>query len=323
MNKAQLEKLNPYLFKVLCVACLFPFMNAAAALIAGIAYAMTLGNPYLNHTQKSIKPLLSISIIGLGAGINLAVVTQTGLEGLGYTALTILCTLCIGFFLWLLFRIEKTLSWLIIIGTAICGGSAIAALAAAIQAKNEHISVALVIVFVLNAVALILFPVIGHALDLTQEQFGLWSAIAIHDTSSVVGAGLSYGDVALETGTTVKLARTLWIVPVVLLIQGVNSYQTSKDGPVDGKKAIKIPWFIFGFIAVSALVTYIPNLQPAGDAVSTIARQLLVLTLFLIGSTVTRQSITTIGSRPLIFGTTLWIIISVLSLAAIYWGMIA
>ena len=217
-------------------------------------------------------------------------------------------------------KTEPNTSLLITVGTAICGGSAIAAVAPVIRAKSEEVSVSLGIVFLLNALALFIFPAIGHHFHLSESQFGLWSALAIHDTSSVVGANLQYGPHALEVGTTVKLARALWIVPVTLIIGFLTRTQNQTGEGVAGKP--KRPWFILGFVLISALVTWVPSLQAAGHQVEMIARRLLVLTLFIIGSNLSRKSLKAVGLKPLFQGLLLWMIVGATTLGSLLAGWI-
>ncbi len=299
------------------ILCLItPQIGAASALFFGILAATVLGNPYAQHAKLWTSRLLSTSIIGLGAGMNLITVAHTGLTGIGYTAISIALTMFIGLALAMALRTDRETSLLVTVGTAICGGSAIAALAPTLQAKHENISVALGVVFMLNAIALVIFPPIGHFFELSQHQFGLWSALAIHDTSSVVGAGLKYGPEALETGTTVKLTRALWIVPLVFIIQAVLQHQRKTEGPTQTQKK-KYPWFILGFLTMAALFTYMPEWQSYGDMIELTAKRLLVLTLFLIGSNLTLSNIKSVGLKPFILGIALWLIVASLSLLAI------
>jgi uncharacterized integral membrane protein (TIGR00698 family) len=287
--------------------CLSPFGTSAWALGLGVALALTLENPLAELTKKISPKLLSYSIVGLGAGMNLETVARAGLSGLGYTVVSISAVLVVGIFLGKLLGSEKETSLLITVGTAICGGSAIAAVAPVIRAKSHSITVALATVFILNALALLIFPWIGHALELTQNQFGVWSALAIHDTSSVVGAGLEYGAEALRVGTTIKLARALWIVPLTF---GFGLLQ-----PKDGAGAsAKRPWFILGFVVMAALVTWIPALQEPGHWLELIARHGLVLALFFIGANLSRATLRQVGFWPLLQGFSLWVIVLVSSL---------
>jgi uncharacterized integral membrane protein (TIGR00698 family) len=227
--------------------------------------------------------------------------------------------LALGWWLARLLKVERDAGLLISVGTAICGGSAIAAVAPVLRAKEHEISVALATVFLLNAVALVIFPPIGHAVGLGQEAFGLWSALAIHDTSSVVGAGLAYGPRALEVATTVKLARALWIVPLTLGIGWMvaRKGQASADAP-----PVKKPWFIAGFLAMAALVTFIPALHTGGHVIAAAAQRVLVLTLFLIGAGLSREALRTVGLRPFLQGLVLWLIVGSLGLGAVKLGLL-
>lgn len=301
------------LFFLLVIFCLSPFGSSALALLAGIILASTLRNPYPEFTKKHTSTLLQISVVGLGAGMNLKVVGVVGAQGIGYTITGITFTAIVGLLLTKLLKTPNTLSALITIGTGICGGSAIAATGPILQADNEDMSISLGVVFILNALALFIFPLIGHHFNLTQHQFGLWSALAIHDTSSVVGASMQYGAEALQLATTVKLARALWIIPLSFMIAFFMKSKTK----------VKIPWFIFGFVLVAALVTWIPELGPIGMTVSHFAKKLLVLTLFFIGLNLNLKSIQKVGPRPLILGFSLWIIVASATLLAIELNLIS
>jgi uncharacterized integral membrane protein (TIGR00698 family) len=285
----------------------------------GIALALTLGNPYPLTTAGIVTPLLQVSVVGLGAGMNLVEVGHAGIHGFLYTVVGISLTITLGLALGALLRTERDTSLLVTVGTAICGGSAIAAVAPAIRAKHHDVSVALATVFSLNAVALFIFPPLGRHLGLGQMQFGVWSALAIHDTSSVVGAAMQYGTRALEIATTIKLTRALWIVPVTLAV-GVFWNRGHNSG---GAGKIKRPWFILGFLAAAALVTWIPALKPAGRAVFVAAQRSLVLTLFLIGSELSREALQSVGRRPLIQGFLLWLAMGSGTLGAILLGSIS
>ena len=274
------------------------------------------GNPFVEKTKSLTSLFLSLAIVGLGAGMNLLTVAQVGLHGIGYTILGIGLTFVIGTFLGRILKTERDTSLLVTVGTAICGGSAIAAVAPVIRAKSHEVTIALGIVFSLNAIALFLFPFIGHQLLLSGEQFGLWSALAIHDTSSVVGASLQYGHGALAVGTTTKLARALWIVPVAMGIGYMRSKESASSG--EAQKA-KRPWFILGFLGMAALMTFVPTLQPVGDILNTLAKRLMVMTLFLIGSNLSPAAIKSVGARPFIQGMVLWIIMASSSLLFIYY----
>jgi uncharacterized integral membrane protein (TIGR00698 family) len=305
-------------FPIAVGASLLPFVSPGIALMAGIVLALTVGNPYPLTTARVITPLLQISVIGLGAGMNLIEVGRAGVHGFFYTVIGITLTISIGLTMGRLLRTERDTSLLVTVGTAICGGSAIAAVAPAIRAKHHEVSVALATVFFLNAVALFIFPPIGHHLGLDQMQFGAWSALAIHDTSSVVGAAMQYGARALEIATTIKLTRALWIVPVTLVIGMVWNRGSEAKG---GGKA-KRPWFILGFLAAAAIVTWIPALKPSAHRVFVAAQRSLVVTLFLIGSGLSRQALQVVGRRPLIQGFLLWVVMGSGTLGAIVLGWI-
>lgn len=299
--------LSRIIFLLLFLLSLSPFFSSAQALLAGILLASTLENPFPEFTKKYTSILLQISVVGLGAGMNLKVVSVVGAQGINYTVVGIILTAITGYILSKLLKTPHILSTLITVGTAICGGSAIAATGPILKAKHEDMSVSLGVVFILNACALFIFPPIGHFLNLSQHQFGIWSALAIHDTSSVVGASLRFGSEALELATTIKLARALWIIPICLVLA---SFMKSKS-------KIKIPWFIFGFILVAALVTWLPSLTSLGQQASHFAKQLLVLTLFLIGVNLNHKSIKQVGIRPLILGFTLWVIVATTTVLAL------
>lgn len=306
------------LFPLAGLLCLAPFISSGTALFIGVALALIFGNPYLDLARKFTHRLLAISVVGMGFGMDLAVIGRVGLQGIGYTIAGISLTLTLGYFIGKLLKTDRNVSILVSVGTAICGGSAIAAVAPVIRAKSHEVSVALGTVFVLNAVALFLFPPLGHYFELTQHQFGLWSALAIHDTSSVVGASLQYGAEALQIGTTVKLARALWIVPIAFVIGWIVSRNQEAGAAGKGKK----PWFILGFILAAALVTWVPILQPAGHVIESIAKRLLVLTLFLIGSGLTRETLRSVGARPFFQGVLLWMIAASATFGAIEAGWI-
>lgn len=265
-----------------------------------------------------LTPYVS-SALALVVGIFVAVIGVVGLHGVGYTVVGIASTLLLGYLIGKLLSVERNTSALVCVGTAICGGSAIAAIAPTIHAKPNEISISLGVIFMLNALALVIFPAIGEHFQLTQHQFGLWAALAIHDTSSVVGASMHYGAEALKIGTTVKLARALWIVPVTLLF-GFLFARGKNDA--SGEKP-KRPWFILGFLLMAAIVTWIPVLQPAGQMVNEIAKRALVLTLFLIGSNLTKEAIRSVGIKPLVQGISLWLFVATATLSAIIHGWIA
>ena len=287
---------------------------AGLALLAGVLVAVTIGNPYAATTRRLTSKFLQAAVVGLGAGMDLRVVAHVGVAGIGYTAVSIIACLALGVALRRMLRVPANTGLLVAVGTAICGGSAIAAVAPVLRAEPDEVSVSLATVFMLNAAALFLFPPLGHLFGLDEGQFGLWCALAIHDTSSVVGAAMSYGPHALEVATTVKLARALWIIPVTL---AVSLWVARRDGAKGTAKPAP-PWFIVGFLMAAALVTYVPTLAATGKIVSAGARWLMVITLFLIGSGLTPQALRNVGPRPLVQGVALWIIVGTVSLAAIW-----
>jgi uncharacterized integral membrane protein (TIGR00698 family) len=314
------------IFAVIVLACLTPLVSPPLALILGLFVALFVGHPFLHLNHKATNLLLQVSVVGLGFGMNAATALRAGKEGLVFAVASIAGTLSFGLLLGRLFHIEKKTSLLISGGTAICGGSAIAALSPVIRAEERQVSVALGTIFILNSVALFLFPFIGHLLHLSQTQFGLWSAIAIHDTSSVVGAAGRYGPEALQIATTVKLARALWIIPVSLFAAlffrgGTTGSKTAANQPAGSATTltptkIKIPWFIGLFIAAILLNTWLPI--PALDHVVVQAAHAgLTLTLFLIGSGLSMQVLKNTGVKPLLQGIILWALISVTTLWAI------
>lgn len=296
---------------------LAPFTPSAAALVGGALIALTMGNPLQGRTSVWTHRLLPLAVVGLGADMNLRAVAKAGMHGLGYTAISISLVRALGWWLARLLKVERDAGLLISVGTASCGGSAIAAVAPVLRAKDHEISVALATVFLLNAFALVIFPPIGHAVGLGQNAFGLWSALAIHDTSSVVGAGLAYGPRALEVATTVKLARALWIVPLTLGLgwMGARRGEVSADA-----SPVKKPWFIAGFLGMAALVTFVPVLQVPGHLIAVVARRLLVLTLFLIGAGLNRAAMRSVGVRPFMHGLVLLILVGSIGLGAVKMG---
>ncbi|MDD2479343.1 MAG: putative sulfate exporter family transporter [Victivallaceae bacterium] len=277
------------------------------AVLAGIIFAITIGNPFSKTTEKLTSTLLGVSIVGLGCGMNLLEVLRAGANGVVYTMIGICAGIGLGVLIGKKLGLARNTIYLVSIGTSICGGSAIAAAAPVLKAKAHEIAIASATVFALNAVALLIFPTIGHLLNFTQEQFGYWAALAIHDTSSVVGASFQYGATALEVGTTIKLARALWIVPVTLFI---SCFITQATVGEKRKIQFKIPWFIPGFIAASALVTWLPSTAPAGGFVKELAQYLMITTLFLIGANLSREKLLELGFRPVLHGVILWIILA-------------
>ncbi|MDO7849193.1 putative sulfate exporter family transporter [Hymenobacter sp. M29] len=300
--------LQQVVFSVVLVFCLTPWASPPLALALGLVLAQTVGNPFAQQTKGLTQKLLQFSVIGLGFGMNAHAAVQAGREGILFTVVSLVGTLGLGYFVGRWLGLGRTVVHLISCGTAICGGSAIAAVAPVLRAKDEEISVALGTVFVLNALALFAFPPIGHALALTQNQFGLWCAIAIHDTSSVVGAAAAYGAQALQVATTVKLARALWIIPV--------SICTALAFRQRGVK-VKLPYFIAGFIAAMLLNTYVPAVRPLAPFITHLAKIGLTVTLFFIGAGLSARAIRAVGGRPFVLGVVLWVVISLSSLYVI------
>jgi uncharacterized integral membrane protein (TIGR00698 family) len=299
-------------FALSLLACLTPWVSPPIALALGLVLAQTVGNPFPTQTKAFTSKLLQFSVIGLGFGMNAHAAVQAGKEGILFTVVSIFGTLILGFFVGRWLGLGRRVVHLISCGTAICGGSAIAAIGPVLGAKDEEMSVGLGTVFVLNALALFAFPPIGHALHMSQQQFGLWCAIAIHDTSSVVGAAAAYGNQALEIATTVKLARALWIIPVALGTAFAFKQKGAK---------ITIPYFIFGFIVAMLFNTYVPAYVPAARALGPVLVHLakigLTVTLFFIGAGLSAQVVRSVGVRPYVLGLLLWLVISTASLYVI------
>ena len=285
--------------------CFFPVVSPPIALFLGIIFVNIFGQVF--NADKIIKIVLQVSIVGLGFGINLKQALQAGSEGFLFTVFSITLIVVLGIALGYIFRIDKIITQLISFGTAICGGSAIAAIAPILKADGKQTSVSLGIIFLLNALALFIFPEIGQYFHLSQNQFGIWSAIAIHDTSSVVGAASKYGHEALQTATTVKLARALWIIPISFVLSFLN-----KSG---GK--IKIPYFIGFFILAILVNSYFPAIKEVTNYVVDFSKSSLKVALFLIGTGLSFQNLKNIGIKPLLLGIILWVVISVISLFAV------
>ena len=309
---------------VILVVCLLlgyvPSMSAFSswvtppvALFLGLAFALLCGQAYPKFNKKASKKLLQYSVVGLGFGMNLHASLASGKEGMMFTILSVIGTMIIGMFIGRkILNVNRDTSYLISSGTAICGGSAIAAVGPVIKAKDSDMSVALATIFVLNAIALFIFPVMGGWLGLTQQEFGTWAAIAIHDTSSVVGAGAAYGEEALQVATTIKLTRALWIIPLALVTSVIFK---------NGGKKISIPWFILWFIVAILLNTYILDSVPeVGKAISGLARKGLIITMFFIGASLSTDVLKAVGVKPLLQGVLLWLVISIGSLTYILVG---
>jgi uncharacterized integral membrane protein (TIGR00698 family) len=315
---------NPLLSKIVfitaAVLCLIPlivpsmalYITPPVALLTGLVLANTTGHPFRQYNHKATQLLLQVSVVGLGFGMNCITAVNAGKEGFLFAAVSILVTLLLGYFLGRTFKIDPKTSHLISSGTAICGGSAIAAISKVLGTEEKQTSVALGTIFILNSIALFIFPVIGHALNLSQHQFGVWSAIAIHDTSSVVGASSKYGAEALQVATTVKLIRALWIVPLAIATSIIFRKRPAK---------IKIPYFIIYFIIAmivgTYLPTYIPSFNVAIPYLTGAAKSGLTLTLFLIGAGSSFKMLKSVGYKPLLQGVLLWIFISVFALWAV------
>jgi uncharacterized integral membrane protein (TIGR00698 family) len=296
-------------FIVAVAFCLTPWATPPRALALGLAIALTIGQPLPRQTtSRATKILLQASVVGLGFGANLHSVIEAGREGILFTIATIAGTLILGYILGRALRIERTTAHLISSGTAICGGSAIAAVGPVLGATDEEMSVSLGTIFILNSIALFIFPPIGHALAISQRQFGIWSAIAIHDTSSVVGAAQRFGIEAQRIATTVKLTRALWIVPLTLATAAMFRKRSAR---------VAIPWFIGLYVLASVMLTYSIVPVPVCQTIVALARIGMIVTLFLIGAGLSRSAIAKVGARPLILGVLLWITISCASLYAV------
>ena len=302
----------------LCLLCdyipalrfLSTWVTPPVVLFIGLVFALLCGQAYPTFNKNVSKKLLQYSVIGLGFGMNLQASLASGKEGMLFTIISVVGTLLIGMFIGCkVLKLNRNTSYLISSGTAICGGSAIAAVGPIIKAKDTDMSMALATVFILNAIGLFLFPALGHWLGLSQQEFGTWAAIAIHDTSSVVGAGAAYGEEALQVATTIKLTRALWIIPLALI--------TSIIFRSEGKK-ISVPWFILFFIVAMLINTYLlADFPQIGKFIAGIARKGLIITMFFIGASLSVDVIKSVGIRPLLQGVLLWIIISAASLAYI------
>src|ERR1700726_4545227 len=282
------------------------------ALLGGLAYGFTSPHPFQLECKRLARFLLQASVVALGFGMNLHQVIQAGRSGFLYTAASITIAMLLGLGFGYLLHVGKKSAFLISAGTAICGGSAIAAVGPIADASEEEMAVSLGTVFILNSVALFLFPLIGYAFHLTQSQFGLWSALAIHDTSSVVGATAKYGPTALAVGTTIKLARALWIVP--LSVATAVAFKS--------KTRIQWPWFILFFCIAALLNTLLSQFHPVFGGLNHMGKLGLTVTLFLIGAILNRETLRKVGIRPLLQGLTLWIVVGASTLALILFNWI-
>lgn len=299
-----MQKVLGKLFYIIPVCCLFPFFSAPLALFLGILLAFFYRGEEVIKTSKLTKYLLQASIVCMGFSMSVQEVVKTGKTGFMITIVSVLVTVFAGILLGRILKVGKNTTMLISSGTAICGGSAIAAVAPVLGAKNNEISFSLAVIFVLNAVGLFIFPAIGHLLQMDQTHFGYWAAIAIHDTSSVVGACSAYGEQALHVGTTVKLTRTLWIIPLALCIAIFNKKSTSK---------ISIPWFIFLFVVAIIIGNYIPGMAETNGHLSWLGKKGMMVSLFFIGASINIKEVKKTGVNTFMLGILLWIIIAVLS----------
>lgn len=278
------------------------FITPAIALFIGLFYALVFKNPYPKFNKKASKYLLQASVVGLGFGMNVTEALKSGSNGMLFTIVSVVGVMIIGVLIGRMMHINKKTSYLISSGTAICGGSAIAAIGPTLKANEDEMAVSLGVIFILNAIALFIFPPIGHFFGLNETQFGTWAAIAIHDTSSVVGAGDAYGQLALQTGTLIKLTRALWIIPLAIVTMFIFR---------DNSKKISIPWFIFLFIVAMLINTYCNLSNELTSSIAWLAKKGLILTLFFIGASLSMKTIKHIGIKPLILATILWFIIGI------------
>lgn len=296
-----------------------PFLSPATALLAGLIVAFTIGNPFVAHNKIFTKVLLQASVVGLGFGMNLSEAMEAGKTGLVFTVFSITLTMVLGLVVGRWLKVNVGTRTLISGGTAICGGSAIAAIAPVINARDSDMTVALGTIFSLNALALFVFPPVGTLLGMTDTEFGYWCAIAIHDTSSVVGAAAERSAEALAVATTTKLIRALWIIPLSLVIAVVWNRRQGGNG--DGKRRVAVPWFIFLYVIAMVIATYVPAGERLYGRAVEIARMGMVYTLFLIGSGLSWQSLKEVGVRPILLGVILWVVISVVAAVAIMFNV--
>lgn len=303
------------IYILLIVLILFPFkefdlpqISAPIALLLGLVFAFIFPNPYPKFNKKTSKYLLQVSVVCLGFNMNLHESLRSGSEGMLFTVVSVIGVMILGVMVGYWMHINRKTAYLISSGTAICGGSAIAAVGPVLKANENEMAVSLGVIFILNSIALFIFPPLGHLLDMSQEQFGTWAAIAIHDTSSVVGAGESYGESALQIATLIKLTRALWIIPLAIATMFIFRDKSSK---------ISVPWFIFIFVLAMVVNTYVALPEAFVSVMVWIARRGMVLTLFLIGASLSLASVKSVGVKPLLQAVILWIVISVSSLAVV------
>lgn len=296
--------------KIIYVACialilLVPAISAPIALLAGLIFAFTFKNPYPKFNKKTSKYLLQVAVVCLGFNMNLQQSLKSGSEGMLFTVVSVIGVMVLGVLLGYWLHINRKTSYLISSGTAICGGSAIAAVGPVVKANEHEMAVSLGVIFILNSLGLFIFPPLGHLLEMSQQQFGTWAAIAIHDTSSVVGAGEIYGEQALQVATLIKLTRALWIIPLAFVTMFIFRDKTAK---------VSIPWFIFLFVLAMIVNTYVALPAWFVTTMVWIAKRGMVVTLFLIGASLSLGAIKQVGVKPLVQAVALWIVISISSL---------
>ncbi len=315
-----MSTLRAYVAAVVAAGAALVILGAPswAALGAGIALAMISGVRPPAALKRLTAYALQLGVVALGAGMNLVAVARVGAAGAAVTAVTLTIAVAIALALGRALAVRGQTPLLVGVGTAICGGSAIAAVSSVTRPKEHELSVSLAVVFILNAVGLVVFPLVGHALGLSEPVFGRWAALAIHDTSSVVGAGLAYGPVALAIATTTKLARALWIVPITV---GIAVARTAGGGGdrLSRLRGVRWPWFILGFVGLAAVFTWIPALAPASHVLVLVGQRALVAALFLIGLSLSRQALAKVGARPLLLGVLLWVVAAAISLGLAAW----
>lgn len=307
--------MSKFIYILIIALIVFPFgrfglpvITAPAALLLGLIFAFVFKNPCPKFNKKTSKYLLQVAVVCLGFNMNLQQSLKSGSDGMLFTIVSVVGVMALGVLVGYWLHINRKTAYLISSGTAICGGSAIAAVGPVIKADENEMAVSLGVIFILNSVALFVFPPLGHLLDMTQQQFGTWAAIAIHDTSSVVGAGEAYGEEALQLATLIKLTRALWIIPLALVTMFIFRDKTAK---------ISIPWFIFIFVLAMIVNTYVPLPEWFVTAMVWIAKRGMVVTLFLIGASLSVASIKSVGVRPLLQAVTLWVVISIVSLLVV------
>ena len=319
-----MQALAKILFVLALALSLTGILSPPVALLSGLLFGLLFKHPFVQASRTAARVLLQVSVVALGFGMDLHEVLKAGRSGFIYTALGITFAFLVGSALGKLLQVRGNSSFLITPGTAICGGSAIAAIGPIVQANEEEMAVSLGTIFILNSIALLIFPPIGNALHLSQAQFGLWAALAIHDTSSVVGAATKYGPQALVIGTTVKLARALWIVPLALITAAIRHKRSQKAAAVSASAVrIQFPWFILFFVLAALANTYLPAQHAATKTFFTLGRFGLTATLFLIGTGISRSTLREVGWRPLLQGVLLWLAVGLSSLYFIRVGLVA